>query len=596
MIKELSEKDFDSFIKKGNAVVDFWAEWCVAPNTVISTSPIHSKLASNIDKNDNIISFNNGLLKDTISYSKRSAKAGHCKKITSSSGRVIETTDDHAFYTQKGWKAAQDLVKEDKIAILPVVDYIPFDGEDKILLQKSDFEYLREEYKNLDKYTEELKNLELLPLRKDNPKILIFARLIGALFSDGNLYKSKKNNYREISFTLGQQRDVDEVIKDLTSLGFSILHISEKNNKCEINGRKFTLHTLRVKCLSTALYLLMKALGVPESNKTNQKYNVPHWIKNGELSIKKEFLSAYLGGDGPKLSMVMVNRANKKPYNCLGINDIEFHKRTDILDSGLSLAENLKSLLMDFRVETKIFYEIDPYIRRDKTQAAIIHVEIMNNFNNAFILSQKIGYSYCWQKQLSSMSVGAFVRRILYLRDKWKDNYNKAMKMAQEGINYKEISNILGIDDISVYNWIIKKIHPTINKHNIKFDEWLNESTEGLKDGVIWERVESVEETYIPEVQILTTKKNHNFIANGFLVHNCGPCKMMEPQFKKAAETIKGVKFGKVDVDQEYRLSERFDVRSIPTTIFFKDGEVVDQHTGAMTADMIKRMADEAFS
>ncbi len=76
----------------------------------------------------------------------------------------------------------------------------------------------------------------------------------------------------------------------------------------------------------------------------------------------------------------------------------------------------------------------------------------------------------------------------------------------------------------------------------------------------------------------------------------CGPCKIMEPQFKKAAETMKNVKFGKVNIDEEYELASRFHVMSIPTTIFFKDGEVVDRHVGAMTADMIKRAAEDNFS
>lgn len=91
------------------------------------------------------------------------------------------------------------------------------------------------------------------------------------------------------------------------------------------------------------------------------------------------------------------------------------------------------------------------------------------------------------------------------------------------------------------------------------------------------------------------------FIAQGnavidFHAEWCGPCKMMEPQFKKAAEKLHRVKFGKVDVDEQYELAGRFRVMSIPTTLFFKNGELVDRHTGALTADMIERKASESFS
>jgi thioredoxin len=75
----------------------------------------------------------------------------------------------------------------------------------------------------------------------------------------------------------------------------------------------------------------------------------------------------------------------------------------------------------------------------------------------------------------------------------------------------------------------------------------------------------------------------------------CGPCKMMAPQFEKAAEKIKGVKFGSVDVDKNQELAQRFQVMSIPTTIFFKDKEQVDRQSGAMSEEDIERAVKDSF-
>lgn len=92
-----------------------------------------------------------------------------------------------------------------------------------------------------------------------------------------------------------------------------------------------------------------------------------------------------------------------------------------------------------------------------------------------------------------------------------------------------------------------------------------------------------------------------SFIAKGasiidFHAEWCGPCKMMEPQFKKAAEKLRAIHFGSVDIDHQYELAGRFRVMSIPTTLFFKNGELVDRHTGLLTADAIERKATESFS
>lgn len=101
-------------------------------------------------------------------------------------------------------------------------------------------------------------------------------------------------------------------------------------------------------------------------------------------------------------------------------------------------------------------------------------------------------------------------------------------------------------------------------------------------------------------IQELTASSFDTFIAKGsaiidFHAEWCAPCKMMDPQFKKASEKLSQVRFGKVDVDSEYEIAGRFRVMSIPTTLFFKNGELIDRHTGALTSDAIERKAAENF-
>jgi len=62
----------------------------------------------------------------------------------------------------------------------------------------------------------------------------------------------------------------------------------------------------------------------------------------------------------------------------------------------------------------------------------------------------------------------------------------------------------------------------------------------------------------------------------------CGPCRMVAPHLDAIAEEYAGkAKVVKVDVDSEPDLAGRYNVMSIPTLLFVKDGKVVDQSVGA---------------
>ena len=63
----------------------------------------------------------------------------------------------------------------------------------------------------------------------------------------------------------------------------------------------------------------------------------------------------------------------------------------------------------------------------------------------------------------------------------------------------------------------------------------------------------------------------------------CGPCKMIAPHLDALATEYAGkVKVVKVDIDNEREVAERYDIMSIPTLVFFKDGKVVEKIVGAV--------------
>lgn len=69
----------------------------------------------------------------------------------------------------------------------------------------------------------------------------------------------------------------------------------------------------------------------------------------------------------------------------------------------------------------------------------------------------------------------------------------------------------------------------------------------------------------------------------------CGPCKLMGPIVEELAGELDGkAAVGKVNVDDNSSLAQRYNILSIPTFIIFKGGKAVDQFSGSMSKDVLK--------
>jgi putative thioredoxin len=71
----------------------------------------------------------------------------------------------------------------------------------------------------------------------------------------------------------------------------------------------------------------------------------------------------------------------------------------------------------------------------------------------------------------------------------------------------------------------------------------------------------------------------------------CGPCKTLMPVLSKLADEFQGAfKLAKVNIDQQQQLAQQFGVRSVPTVKVVKDGQIVDEFTGAIPEPQIRAL------
>ncbi len=76
----------------------------------------------------------------------------------------------------------------------------------------------------------------------------------------------------------------------------------------------------------------------------------------------------------------------------------------------------------------------------------------------------------------------------------------------------------------------------------------------------------------------------------------CGPCKMQGPILQEFANEIDGkVRVIKIDIDKNQSIAQRFKVRSVPTLILFKNGEILWQESGMKTKQQLLDAAKNAM-
>jgi len=75
-----------------------------------------------------------------------------------------------------------------------------------------------------------------------------------------------------------------------------------------------------------------------------------------------------------------------------------------------------------------------------------------------------------------------------------------------------------------------------------------------------------------------------------FYAEWCGPCKMQGPIIEELAKEMEGkdVKVGTMDIDQNPKMTEQYEVMSVPTLILFKNGEVKEALHGVHNKDDLK--------
>jgi len=506
---------------------------CLHPDTKLILDGSYIKIKDLPQYDNKVLSFNldqNELqpteVKNYMKFNTKKQGDIVYKIKTKETGREIIATQDHPFYTNKGKIDLKDLNKEDKLIVYPY-ESVEFEPSDLLLVDKSDIERVSSFNTKLSKVYKELEERCLLPLKTSNKNIVKITRIIGHLFGDGGIYEDKVKNFlrHQIVFT-GKLEDLEEIREDISNLGFNMSKIIETKSKSYVESTKGiriiegTSYQFRITNKSLALLLI--ALGVPVGDKVLVDYSVPKWLYKSPKWIKKEFLRTYFGSEMRKPS-IRRSRNHTTPIK----PDFGVNKLKDLpIDN---FANSFSGLLKEFDIKIDSIIPTNEFIRKSGVRTIQYIFSLSNDLNSLVNLYGKIGFAYSKERQIAACHMYEYLLTKKYIIEKRIKALKEIKLLTPRGHSISKAVrniNLNGLTQESAAYWLRSNINENAikipNNYLKSFEDWQNEKTKNLFNGLVWETIESIEKIDLRDVRDITTlSENHNFFANGFLTLNC---------------------------------------------------------------------------
>ena len=477
-------------------------------------------------------------------------------EVITISGKHIIATEDHPFYTPSGFLTLNKINVGSKVAVTNF-EGVPYEEpSDEIIVSEEDIINKIKEIKkgnpgnSIQQVIKFLEKLQILPIRYNSPILPYLTKSVGFVLGDGTLYFEKRvpNGVgcgKGITGFFGKPEDLEDIRKDIL-LWFTPSKIYSRSRihkiKTEYGLYEFDTIENSFKVVSTAFAIILHLLGVPVGKKSSQNFEVPNWIFKAPLWQKRLFLASFFGAE---MSSPKVIEEHNSIFYC---PILSIQKRRNYVESGIKFLKGLEGLLNEFGVKVLKISEREAQINSDGSYSTTLRMILDNSSENLINLWGKIGFEYNRERSyLSSVAISYLINKIQTI-DERNNIQNKIIEIREAtGVGVKKIFETLDNTSINL-RFIERTIYEGKRESRVSldfegFEVYKNRITYGLgKSGFIWDEViEKIQRYDIDTVYDITLdNSNHNFIAEGFLIHNCG-VRLLRTNLKKD-EVLKKIK------------------------------------------------------
>ncbi|MDO8535497.1 MAG: intein-containing RctB family protein [Candidatus Omnitrophota bacterium] len=453
--------------------------------------------------------------------------------IVTETGRQVDATCDHPFYTKNG------MVESGKLSIGDEVAVYPFEGvryEEPPSDMLVDEDSIKNILKRFGKSTSGnavtqtlnyLRSRNILPISYRSPQLPYLIKMLGYCIGDGTLNFIGKYKKGTVSF-YGKEQDLLRIKDDIEKIGFKAeLYSRHRHHKIKTSYEtvEFDHHEFTLKAASNSFTALMIALGMPIGNKCRNPFDIPQWLFKAPLWQKRLFLAGFFGAE---MSKPQTMTGHGYDFYC---PTVSMNKTEENIVNGKRFLQGIGRMLFDFGVNTFDISERKEFVNDHGLVSYRLRLMISNITENILNLYTKVGFEYNEERTILANLAAGYLRLKKTVIEEKREAAAIAPVLAASGkwdrgqiFEYLHSPHVKDrFIERSLYQPRITEPRawtdmPTFDDYRFVVEQNLG------KCGMILERIKSISEIeYDGWVYDFTVAHDdHNFIANNFVVSNCG--------------------------------------------------------------------------
>ena len=424
-------------------------------------------------------------------------------ELETETGDVIEATADHPFLTPDGMVTLDNLSPGDTVYINPFNGVPDERPQEFTLLTEEDFADADSQIRRV------LHERDILPLRSTDETFQHLLKLVGYHTGDGAF-----TNFGVSSF-YGDPEDLESIGADIARVGFKPSPIYSRERSHSINGNQFETTEHSIRSTSKPFQLLLKKLGAPAGRKIESAFTTPWYFDRLTDWQKRLYLAAYFGAE--------MNAPSAQHHKNLYCAKISQTRTAETADAGEQFMQDIATFLGELGIETNTIerFETDSNQTHETER---LRLGVKNDSQNLIRFYSTVGFIYSAEKQRRAVKALQYLKykeQVIASRERIA---SESRALADGGTPPREIKTRFDINDRFIERslWSGRDGRPRPPKNFPGFEEFCEQTTVG-ENFTVETPVASIDKSGTKTVYDIGVNHDaHNFIANGFVVSNCG--------------------------------------------------------------------------